>query len=84
MFVWPPPRSPIDSPVMPAALTFDKLTREAVHETKRRFLDSFATAVGAMPSDAYAMARVLARISSNLGASILGGGQSSVRVGPPS
>ena len=40
-----------------AELTFDKLTREAVHETKRRFIDSFATAVGAMPSDAYAIAK---------------------------
>ena len=39
------------------SLTFDKLTKEAVHETKRRFIDSFATAVGAMPSDAYAIAK---------------------------
>ena len=62
-----------------STLTFDKLTREAVHETKRRFLDSFATAVGAMPSEAYAIAKkCAARISSNPGASILGGGQSSV------
>jgi 2-methylcitrate dehydratase len=61
------------------ALTFDKLTREAIHETKRRFLDSFATAVGAMPSEAYSVAkRCAARVSSNPGASILGGGRSSV------
>ncbi len=61
-----------------AALTFDKLTKEAVHETKRRFIDSFATAVGAMPSDAYAIARkCAARVSGNPAASVLGGGSSS-------
>lgn len=61
-----------------AGLTFDKLTKEAVHETKRRFIDSFATAVGAMPSDAYAIAKKCAgRVSGNPGASILGGGTSS-------
>src|SRR5437868_9479623 len=60
-------------------LTFDQLTPEAVHETKRRFIDSFATAVGAMPSDAYAIAKKCAlRVSSNPGASVLGGGRSSV------
>ncbi len=59
-------------------LSFDKLTSEAVHETKRRFIDSFATAVGAMPSDAYAIARKCAgRVSGNPGASVLGGGTSS-------
>jgi 2-methylcitrate dehydratase len=59
-------------------LTFDKLTRQAVHETKRRLIDSFATAVGAMPSDAYAIAkRCAARVSGNPGASVLGGGTSS-------
>src|SRR5262245_43005675 len=62
-----------------AGLTFDKLTREAVHETKRRFIDSFATAIGAMPSDAARIARTCAsRVSSNPGASMLGGGRSSV------
>ncbi len=60
------------------ALTFDKLTKTAVHETKRRVIDSFATAVGAMPSDAYAIAkRCAGRISGNPSASILGGGTSS-------
>jgi 2-methylcitrate dehydratase len=59
-------------------LSFDALTKEAVHETKRRFIDSFATAVGAMPSDAYAIARnCAARVSGNPGASLLGGGRSS-------
>jgi 2-methylcitrate dehydratase len=62
-----------------AGLTFDKLTRDAVHETKRRFIDSFATAIGAMPSDAYAIAKkCAARVSSTPGASILAGGKSSV------
>ncbi len=60
-------------------LTFDKLTKEAVHEVKRRFIDSFATAIGAMPSDAYAIAKKCAsRVSGNPGASILAGGKSSV------
>ncbi|HEY1186874.1 MAG TPA: MmgE/PrpD family protein [Gemmata sp.] len=60
-------------------LTFDALTRDAVHETKRRFIDSFATAIGAMPADAYAIAkRCAARVSGTPGASILAGGKSSV------
>ncbi|HEY2909320.1 MAG TPA: MmgE/PrpD family protein, partial [Gemmataceae bacterium] len=59
-------------------LTFDKLTSEAVHETKRRFIDSFATAVGAMPAEAYHIAKRCAlRVSCNPGASLLGGGRSS-------
>jgi 2-methylcitrate dehydratase len=62
-----------------ASLTFDKLSKEAVHETKRRVIDSLATAVGAMPSDAYAVAKKCAlRVSGNPGASLLGGGRSSV------
>ena len=61
-----------------AGLTFDKLTPEAVHEVKRRVIDSFATAVGAMPAEAYHIARKCAlRVSGNPGASILGGGRSS-------
>ncbi|MBX9585144.1 MAG: MmgE/PrpD family protein [Gemmataceae bacterium] len=61
-----------------AGLSFDKLTPEAVHEAKRRFIDSFATAVGAMSADAYAVAKRCAlRVSGNPGASILGGGRSS-------
>src|SRR5262245_57753630 len=59
-------------------LTFDRLTPEAVHETKRRFIDSFATAVGAMPSEAYAIAKKCAlRVSGNPAASVLGGGTAS-------
>ena len=61
-----------------AGLTFDKLTPSAIHETKRRFIDSFATAVGAMPSEAYAVAKkCAARISGNPSASILASGTSS-------
>src|SRR6476659_7935144 len=61
-----------------AGLTFDKLTPEAVHEAKRRLVDSFATAVGAMPAEAYHIAKKCAlRISGNPGASILGGGRTS-------
>ena len=33
-----------------ATISFDRLSKEAIHETKRRFIDSFATAVGAMPA----------------------------------
>ncbi len=61
-----------------AGLSFDKLTPAAVHETKRRFIDSFATAVGAMPSEAYEVAkRCAARVSGNPSASILAFGTSS-------
>lgn len=59
-------------------LTFERLTPEAVHEVKRRVIDSFATAVGAMPAEAYQIARRCAlRVSGNPGASILGGGETS-------
>ncbi len=60
-------------------LTFDKLTPEAVHEAKRRFIDSFATAIGAMPAEAYAVAKRCAmRVIGHPGATLLGGGRSSV------
>src|SRR5580704_4771622 len=60
-------------------LSYEKLTKEAIHETKRRFIDSFATAVGAMPANAYAIAKKCAlQVSSNPGATLLGGGQSSI------
>ena len=38
-------------------LKFEHLPAASVHEAKRRLIDSFATAVGAMPSDAFAIAR---------------------------
>src|SRR5262245_58104670 len=60
-------------------LRYEHLPAAVVHEAKRRFIDSFATAVGAMPADAYAVARrCAARVQSTPGASILGGGKSSV------
>ncbi|MFL5330644.1 MAG: MmgE/PrpD family protein [Gemmataceae bacterium] len=60
-------------------LRFERLPQKVVHETKRRFIDSFTTAVGAMDSDAFAIARKCAhRVSSKPGASMLGGGHSSI------
>jgi 2-methylcitrate dehydratase len=60
-------------------LRFADLPAAVVHEAKRRFLDSFATAAGAMNADAYAIAKRCAeRVSSRPGASLLGGGRSSV------
>jgi 2-methylcitrate dehydratase len=59
------------------ALKFADLPKDVVHETKRRFIDSFATAVGAMDADAYAIAKRCAlRVTGKPAASILGGGQS--------
>jgi 2-methylcitrate dehydratase len=61
-----------------SSLRFDDLPSPVVHETKRRFIDSFATSVGAMDSDAYAIAKRCAlRVQGNPGASLLGGGKSS-------
>ncbi|HEY7313478.1 MAG TPA: MmgE/PrpD family protein [Gemmataceae bacterium] len=75
-------------PVLPLAerlaeyggrLRFEQLPAATVHEVKRRFLDSLATAVGAMSSDAYAIARKCAlRVRGQPGAGLLGGGESSV------
>jgi len=60
-------------------LKYDDIPPAAVHEAKRRLIDSFATAVGAMPSDAFTVARECARrVSSKPGATLLGGGTSSV------
>jgi 2-methylcitrate dehydratase len=60
-------------------LRFEDLPPAVVHEAKRRFIDSFATAVGAMPADAFAIARRCAlRVASDPGASLLGGGRTSV------
>jgi 2-methylcitrate dehydratase len=60
-------------------LRYEDLPTPVVHETKRRFVDSFATAVGAMGADAYAIARRCAlRVQSQPGAGLFGGGQSSV------
>src|SRR6202034_4310914 len=55
------------------------LPAAVVHETKRRFIDSFATAAGAMDADAYQVAKRCAlRVSSQPGATLIGGGRSSV------
>src|SRR3954447_11977229 len=60
-------------------LRFEDLPAPVVHEAKRRFIDSFATAVGAMDADAYAIARRCAlRVAGQPGAGLIGGGQSSV------
>ena len=59
-------------------LRFEDLPAPVVHEAKRRFIDSFGTAVGAMDADAYAIAkRCAVRVQSQSGAGILGGGRSS-------
>jgi 2-methylcitrate dehydratase len=57
---------------------FEDLPPAVVHEAKRRFIDSFATAAGAMDADAYAIARRCAlRVQSQPGATLFGGGKSS-------
>src|SRR6185437_9946082 len=62
-----------------AQLRFEQLPAATVHEVKRRFLDSLATAVGAMNADAYAIARKCAlRVRGQPGAGLFGGGESSV------
>ena len=59
-------------------LRFEDLPEPVVHEAKRRFIDSFATAVGAMDADAYAIARRCAlRVKGEPGATLLGGGSTS-------
>ncbi len=61
------------------SLRYEALPPAVVHEAKRRFIDSLATAVGAMPADAYRIARACAlRVSSDPGATLLGGGRSSL------
>ena len=60
-------------------LHFEALPQPVVHEVKRRFIDSFATAAGAMEADAYAIARRCAlRVQGQPAAALLGGGRSSV------
>src|SRR5262245_12278750 len=60
-------------------LRFEDLPAPVVHEAKRRFIDSFATAVGAMDADAFAIARRWSlRVQGQPGAGLLGGGSSSV------
>src|ERR1700741_2420046 len=59
-------------------LTIHDRPQPVVHEAKRRFIASIATAVGAMPSEAYAIARKCAsRVNATPNASLFGGGTSS-------
>src|SRR5438132_1229496 len=59
-------------------LRFEDLPAPVVRESKRRFIDSFATAVGAMDAEAYAIAKRCAlRVQGQPGASLLGGGGTS-------
>jgi 2-methylcitrate dehydratase len=59
-------------------LRFDQLSVAAVHETKRRFIDSIATSAGAMDADAYGIARRCAlRVKGEPDAGLFGGGRSS-------
>jgi 2-methylcitrate dehydratase len=59
-------------------LRFEELPAAVVHEAKRRFIDSFATAVGAMDAGAFAVARGCAlRVQATPSASLLGGGTTS-------
>src|SRR5262245_57736474 len=61
------------------SLKFNSLPGPVVHEAKRRFIDSLGTAVGAMDAEAYAIARRCAlRVEGKPGASLVGGGRSSV------
>jgi 2-methylcitrate dehydratase len=61
-----------------AGLRFEQLPAPVVHEVKRRFIDSIATAVGAMDAGAYAAARRCAlRVRGEPGATLFGGGTSS-------
>jgi 2-methylcitrate dehydratase len=60
-------------------LKFEDLTPEAVHETKRRFIDSITTAVGALDSDAAQIARrCAAKFQGQPSLHMLGGGQSAI------
>src|SRR5262245_19844484 len=60
-------------------LKFEDLPQPVVHEVKRRFIDSFATAAGAMDAEAYHIARKCAqRMSGDPSIGMIGGGKSSV------
>src|SRR5262245_36304108 len=60
-----------------ARLRFEDLAAEAVHEVKRRLIDSFACALGALGADAPTIAaRVARRVSATPAATLIGGGTS--------
>jgi 2-methylcitrate dehydratase len=76
-----PPAQPLANCLAEYAdkLQFGDLPAPVVHEVKRRFIDSIATAVGAMNAEAYAIARRCAlRVQGDPGAAMFGGGRSSV------
>lgn len=59
-------------------LKFEDLTKEAVHEVKRRLLDSLGCAMGAYPSDPAKIAREIAGMStSTMPATVVGSGHKS-------
>lgn len=60
-------------------LRYEDLPKSTVHEAKRRFIDSFATAVGAMDAEAFHIAKRCAlRSQGKPGAGMIGGGQTTV------
>jgi len=61
------------------SLRFEDLPAPTVHEAKRRFIDSFATAVGAMDADVFHIVRRVAQtMQSTPPGTMLGGGNSSI------
>lgn len=57
-------------------LRFEDIPQPVIHETKRRFIDSFATAVGAFPADAFAIAKRCAlKFAGGPTVSLIGGGK---------
>ena len=63
-------------------LRYEDLPDAVVHEVKRRVIDSFATAVGAMDAEAYAIAKRCAlRVQSEPGPDMFGGGTQQRRMG---
>src|SRR5687767_6750790 len=59
-------------------LSYEDLTPEAIHEVKRRFIDSCGCAMGAWLSEPVKIARQLAALSSSdLGATVIGTGHQS-------
>jgi len=61
-----------------AQLRYEHLPAPVIHEAKRRFIDSFATAVGAMDADAFQIARRCAQtVQGAPSVGLLGGGTSS-------
>ncbi|HEX3315736.1 MAG TPA: MmgE/PrpD family protein [Gemmataceae bacterium] len=60
------------------ALRFEDLPVDVVHEAKRRFVDSFGTAIGAIDAEAYGFARCCAsRVKGKPGATMIEGGKTS-------